>query len=515
MRPLRRGLIGYLSAAVSVAIFTGFIALVREAAQVSNASMLYLVAVMGVAILFGSGPAIIAAILSFAAFNFFFIQPHYTFRVGENDEWVALGLLLATGVVTGQLAAALRARVLEAERREREAFVLYDTVRAMADPALDAALDAVAERLCTNLDLAAVVILLDEGSGQQVRAARGDPNAIEIARAAVPDMILGASRVPRGASRAHPGRWIRIVAPSRARRHAEGRVHSVPITAGGVFAGALVLLRRPGAPGLAPADDRLLSAVASQLAAALDRLRLQRQALDAEVLRRTDELRRALLNAVSHDLRTPLASIIASAGSMLQDDVTWNEADRSAFAESIIEEAERLNRLVSNLLDLSRIEAGAIRPERAWYDLPSLVHEVVARMERAYPGRKFVIDVPPEMAPVLFDYVEMEQVLSNLLENAVSHADGEITVAVQTGAEGVRVAVSDEGPGIPEANLSAIFDPFYRIAQGGGTGAGLGLAVARGLVAAHGGLIWAENLPGAGARFTFTLPPVDRPAAVA
>ena len=233
-------------------------------------------------------------------------------------------------------------------------------------------------------------------------------------------------------------------------------------------------------------------------------------AMEAEVLRRTDELRRALLNAVSHDLLTPLSSILANAGSLLREDVHWRDEDRHDFAEAIEREAARLSRVVRNLLDLSRIEAGAIQPERALHDVGSLVNEVVGRLGLVTRRRRVVLDVPDAVPPLSFDYVQIDQVLSNLVENAAKYgAEGtEIGVSARLCVEGVEIEVADRGPGISPEALPHLFDAFYRApaAVQMTRGSGLGLAVAKGLVEAHGGRIRAENREGGGARFSFTLP---------
>jgi two-component system sensor histidine kinase KdpD len=212
---------------------------------------------------------------------------------------------------------------------------------------------------------------------------------------------------------------------------------------------------------------------------------------------------------VSHDLRTPLSSIIASAGSLLQRDIDWTEDEEREFAQAILSESERLNRLVGNLLDLSRIEAGSLRPEKGWYDLRSLVQEVVGRLSNVTGAHKLVLDIPEDLPPVYFDYVEIDQVLSNLIENAVKYTPPgtEILVTAKADRDEVVVEVADTGPGIPLDALPRLFDAFYRASpKGGARGSGLGLAVAKGLVEAHGGRITAENRPAGGARFVFTLP---------
>jgi two-component system sensor histidine kinase KdpD len=283
--------------------------------------------------------------------------------------------------------------------------------------------------------------------------------------------------------------------------------------------GSIVLVRQPVAPAFTASDDRLLSAVANQLTLTLERITLQREATEAEILRKTDELRTALLNAVSHDLRTPLSSIIASAGSLLQRDIDWTEEEEREFAQAILSESERLNRLVGNLLDLSRIEAGSLQPERGWYDLRSLVQEVAGRLSNVTGAHKLVLNIPDDLPPVYFDYVEIDQVLSNLIENAVKYTPPGSEILVTAKADGDRavVEVADTGPGIPPDALPRLFDAFYRARQKGGPrGSGLGLAVAKGLVEAHGGRITAENRPDRGARFVFTLPmPAAQDLAVA
>jgi two-component system sensor histidine kinase KdpD len=240
--------------------------------------------------------------------------------------------------------------------------------------------------------------------------------------------------------------------------------------------------------------------------------------MDTEILRRTDELKTALLNAVSHDLRTPLASVITAGGSLLQRDVAWTPDERRELAETIVSEAQRLSRIIGNLLDLSRMEAGSLRPERGWFELGSLVDDVLSRLRELTAAHLVAVDVPGSLPPVFVDSVEMDQVLSNLVENAVKYTPPgtEIGVGARVVGEAVEVEVLDTGPGIPAHALSHLFEPFYRVEQKGPRpkGTGLGLAVAKGLVEAHGGRIWAENRTRGGARLAFTIPLIERPGAI-
>jgi two-component system sensor histidine kinase KdpD len=273
--------------------------------------------------------------------------------------------------------------------------------------------------------------------------------------------------------------------------------------------GDLVLVSPRRAADLGERDARLLATAARQLAAAADQERLRHEANEAEVLRRTSELKSALLDAVSHDLRTPLASIIASAGSLRQRDIAWTDEERWELSEAIEEEAQRLNRIVGNLLDLSRIQGGALVPARDWHDPSLVVREAVERLRPALREHRLEVEVPPDPRPVFLDPVEIDQVVANLVENAAKYTPPGETIRIVVSFEGdaLRVVVEDRGTGISEPALPHLFEPFYRAPQPSRIrGSGLGLAVAQGLVQAHGGRIWAENRPDGGARFTFSIP---------
>jgi two-component system, OmpR family, sensor histidine kinase KdpD len=508
--------LGYPAALGAVALISAFIGVVLRTINLANASMLYLMAVLATAVVFGRGPAIFASVVAFLTFDWLFVEPVHQWTVANPEEWVSLLLFLLTAIVTGQLAADQRRRAQEAQQREREAVVLYDVVRLIGEQDLEDALTAVAERLRGELALSAAAIVLTRSEGGALRIASGDEDVLKTLEplTLAPADVLNAGRGPTREKRAKPGRWVRLVPTARRGGTASSlpreRLHLVPLRADERRVGALLLVSPQDAPSFDNATDRLLSAVAAQLGLAIDRARLRQEATEAEILRRTDELRRALLNAVSHDLRTPLASIVASAGSLEQDDVVWTDEERRDFAQTIVEEAQRLNRIVGNLLDLSRIEGGTLRPEKGWYDLSALIDEVLGRLRGVTLRHEVAADVPSDMPAVSLDYVEIDQVLSNLIENAAKYSPAgvEIGLAVQRINGEVRVSVEDRGPGIPPASLPHLFDPFYRVADGMNrpAGLGLGLAVAKGLVEAHGGRIWAENRPGGGARFSFTLP---------
>jgi two-component system sensor histidine kinase KdpD len=514
---------GYLGALGAVGVLTGLVAVLAGRLPVANLSMLYLLAVLPVAGFFGSGPAILAAVAAVLSFNWFFVEPTHTFVVADPNEWVALLLFLVTAIVTGQLAAGLQRRAGEAHQREREAIVLHDVMRLMAELGLNEALRAVAERLRHELRLAGAVIDVADGPTVAARAAVGEPEALKVANSAAvtPSRVMGGG-IPTLRDGVPPRRWIRVIPPrpqAAERPVTSDRLHIVPVQVQGRRVGSLLLVRPQASRRLTAADERLVSIVAAQLGPTVERLRLRQEATEAEILRRTDELKDALLNAVSHDLRTPLASIIAAAGSLAERGQPWTEEQRIELAETIEQEARRLNRIVGNLLDLSRLAAGGLQPDMGWYDLGALVDDVVGRLRSVTSAHRVVVDVPESVPPVWLDALQIDQVLSNLVENAVKHTPPgtQITISAAVANRQLRLEVADTGPGIPEPALPHLFDSFFRGTGPGPRprGTGLGLAVARRLVEAHGGTIWAENRASGGARFVVALPMPGPPVRLA
>jgi len=503
----RREMLGYAAALGSVTAVSLFIGFILWQVNIANISMLYLLAVMATAVAFGRGPAIFASVLAFLVFDWFFVVPIHQLTVSDPEEWVSLLFFLLTATVTGQLAAGQRERAREAQQREREAVVLYDVVRLLGGNEVEQALIPIADRVRAELQIPGLVIELWQPDGGAQRFKAGDVPATVSARgnSAAAGRILQSG--PAAGDHVTTGRWVRIVRPTRG-VGVPDHVHLVPIKVDDRRFGALLLVDPDG--HFDSTDDRLVSLAAAQIGIAVDRVRLRQEATEAEILRRTDELRRALLNAVSHDLRTPLATIMASASSLRQTDVVWTEEERQGFAQAIEQEADRLNRLVGNLLDLSRIEAGSLQPQKSWQDLEALIEDTVDRLRSVTAHHQLHVEIPSDLAPVWIDPVEIGQVIYNLIENATKYAppDTEILLQVRRIAGALAIVVSDHGPGIPEQSIPHLFDPFYRVMDGTPRpkGLGLGLAIVRGLVEAHGGRVWVENRSSGGAQFTFTLP---------
>jgi two-component system, OmpR family, sensor histidine kinase KdpD len=498
--PARYGL-----ALLGVAVVTALIAALGRF-HLANASMLYLIVVLLAAVALGRGPAVMVAFVAFLASNFFLVEPRFSLTVANPEEWVTLLLLLLTAVVTGQVAAGQEQRAEEAEASAREARLLSEVAQLMTEPNLDPALGRVAERLRGELGVLAVrIVVSGEGGGLLASASAGAGTDLEALSAA---LASGGSEVlsPSG------GRWVRVVQPRAGRAAAAAsaagpRLLRVPVRAPHGETGEVILAARRDRR-FGPAEAGLLEGVSAQLWGAVDRARLRDEVNEAEVLRRADQVKSALLDAVSHDLRTPLASILASAGSLRQRDVEWDEEARRSFAEAIEQEAHRLDRIVGNLLDLSRLESGTLQPDRGWYEPTALINEIASRLRPLVAPHALALDLPDELPPVHLDYSEVDQVLSNLIENAARYSppESEIRVSAAVADGSLRVDVTDHGPGVARDAMPRLFEPFFRGAGAQRGGSGLGLAVARGLVEAHGGRIWVENRPGGGARFSFEIP---------
>ncbi|MBX6772494.1 MAG: DUF4118 domain-containing protein [Chloroflexi bacterium] len=504
-------MVAYAAAAGGVTVVTALIGLVRTHARIANISSLYLIIVLAVAAIFGGGPAIAASVLAVLAFDWFFVNPVGQFTVSDPEEWLALVLFLATAIVTSQLAAAQQRRAVEARRREREATALYTLSSLIVQETEPVCLvERVIDHFADELELLGAALYLPGPEGQLERQATFGP-AGHAAPSILPAVLLAtASNGVAGAAvrEGLPGTPAEAVMPP-------GLI--VALRDGSRALGILWLARHPEAGPLSAEQRRFLETAGQQLGIALERARLQTEATEAAALRRADEMKTALLSAVSHDLRTPLALIKAAAGSLRQTDVPWTDEERDGFAASIEQEVDRLDRIVANLLDLSQIATGTLRMERQHYPLAALVEEVLARLQPLLVSHPVAVEIPEDLPPVPVDYVAIDRVLSNLLENVARHTPPGTTACITARHEGDRVimTVADNGPGIPPADLPRVFDAFYRGRSRGNSsprGTGLGLAVARGLVEAHGGTMTVASLPGGGTTFTLTLP-LDDPIA--
>ncbi|HEY7018528.1 MAG TPA: ATP-binding protein [Gaiellaceae bacterium] len=439
---LLRPAAGLLVSAGLVAAVTGVIFALRGHVPVLSLSVLYLLAVIPVAVVWGLVYAVLVSVASMLTFNFFFLPPIHSFTLEDSSNWLALAVFLATATVVSELAARSR-------RRANESTLLAE--------------------------IAASLLERGELGGELDRIADETARALQVERARI---VVGDESVT-----------------------GEGERHA--LLAGGRRVGTIVL-ERPR-QGSAAARRRLLPALASLLGVAIDRERLAREALEAEALRRSDAIKTAVLRAVSHDLRSPLMAILTSASALARSDLELDREDRRELVGTILEEADRLDRVIGNLLDLSRLEAGAAQPEPQVWPVEELVAQALAELGEA--GRRIQVELPDEPTAVRVDAHQIERVLVNLLENALKYSPEPEPVRVQVAQTSNRVLVRvvDHGPGIASQDRERIFEPFQRGGESS-RGAGLGLAIARGFAEANEARVWAESRPGQGATFVLALP---------
>ena len=435
---------GVLVGAGLVAGVTGVIEVLRQFVPVLSLGVLYVFAVLPVAVLWGTLAAVIVAVASMLAFNFFFLPPLYTFTLADPNMWLSLLVFLVTAVVVSELATRSRRRATESEFLAEVATSLLERGPAAEE------LDRIAAQVAHVLEVEHVSIELggDVADGSDEQAMR-----------------LVAGGRPLGV--------IRLRSPSQ----------------------------HTGASA-----SRVVKGLASLVGVAIDRDRLQLEAMEAEALRRSDALKTALLRAVSHDLRSPLMTILTSASALNRRDLQLGADDRDELLHAILTEANRLDRIVSNLLDLSRLQAGAAAPDPAIWSLDELVAQAISELPESARVRADFDEID---AMVRVDGQQVEHALVNLLENALKYSPSEEPVRVQvTGTPSeVHVRVIDRGPGVPSDEAERIFEPFQRGERtGGARGAGLGLAIARGFAQANGGRVWVESRSGQGATFVFALP---------
>jgi two-component system, OmpR family, sensor histidine kinase KdpD len=455
----------YILAILIVAGVTAIFYILRDVLlDTTLVALLYLIPIGIITAYWGLGPGITSALVAFFALNYFFIQPYYTLTVHQPVDVVILVVFLIVAAVISQLVGRAQAGLAAATAREREATQLYELSTALAGLPSDTAIVQI---------LAKQVHAVAEGETVEIR-------------------VSGARslnfRIPEARPPARPAELI------------------IPIQAARGHLGEIRLWRTE--PAISSQERRLFQTFASQGALALERAWLTQAESRARVLEESDQLKSAILSSVSHELRTPLSTIKAAASSLRGGEVSWDSPASVELIAAIDDEADHLNILVGNLLDMSRIESGALKPKREWNLLSEIIEGVLARMKHLAVDHQIQIDVPETLPLVPVDYVQMEQVFTNLISNSLKYAPAKTTVFLQARVEGetVHVQVRNQGPQVPPEHLERIFDKFYRItAADRVTGTGLGLSICKGIVEAHGGRIWAENVPD-GFAFNFTLP---------
>ncbi|MBV9518324.1 MAG: sensor histidine kinase KdpD [Hyphomicrobiales bacterium] len=486
------GAVPFLSVAAAVGV--GMIA--SHFLVLPNLSMIFLTAVLFCAVTYGAGSAILAAVLSFFAYNFFFIEPVYTFTIAEPHELFALLIFLLVAVLTGGLAGRVREQSDAAARRVVATQSLYDFSRKLSAIAkLDDVLWVVVSHVAKSVNGGALVLL-------------GQKEELELSAALPPEDALGPSEWAAArwsATRGEFAGWRTGTLPN-------AQLQFRPLRTSRGILGVIGVKPGNANDDLSAEDDRALSALIDQAAVAIERVQLVDASAKAETAIESERLRGALLSSLSHDLRTPLSAIMGAVTSLRQLGDKMPADSRRDLLATIEEETARLSRFVSNLLDMTRLEAGAVAVKRDLVDAGDAVRSAVAHARSSFPDRQIGITIAPDLPLVRGDATLLEQVVFNLLDNADKYVPAGLPTSVSIRVDGQKlvVTVTDHGPGIPQAELERVFEKFHRVAPGDGrpAGTGLGLSICRGLIGAMDGMIRAESplQDGAGTRIVIELP---------
>lgn len=482
---------------VSVGAITALGYAVSDVIAGKSIAMLYLAAVVVSAVLGGRGPAVLAAGLAFLAYNFFFIEPRWTFTAAHPDEVIALSMFVGVALATGSLAARLREHAVTTRQQAVATQALFEFSRRLSGAlGLEAVYAAVTTHIGVALGLQ-VILLVPNDEGELVVAASEpagqqiDAEAFALAKSA------GERKIRTG--------FLTETAP-------EADYAFWPILSAQRVLGVLGVSSAADGEPLNKQQGLALVSMLEQAAIAIDRARWARENARAAVFRESEKLQSALLSSLSHDFRTPLASITGAATSLRQLGDKMDASTRDDLLQSIEQDAGQLNRFIANLFDMTRIESGGIKARREAVDVPEVVERATGRVQAIYPDFMTSFSFAPDLPAVQGDAILLEQVLFNLLENARKYGGPDRPVAVFARPDGnqVMLAVTDQGKGIPAEDLERIFEKFYRRAKGDGraAGTGLGLSIARGFITAMGGSITAES-PAArkrGTRFIVRLP---------
>ena len=481
---------GYGLATATVAACTALSWLMFPYFDLSNVIMVYLLGVVGVSAWTARGPSLLASVLTVLAFDFFFVPPYLSFAVLDYQYIVTFSVMFIVAVVIRGLTVRIRGQAAAARERERRTAALYALSRELASTrGMKDLLDVSVRHLVDVFGGRIAILLPDAGGRLEPRAASIMPFQLD------PDDVAATQE-------AYERRQI-----------ADGQMRFVPLLASRGIVGVLGIRPDQGRTLDTPEQQHLLETFSSQIALAIERGLLAEEAHAAQLSAETERLRNVLLSSVSHDLRTPLASITGSASSLLESGESLDARTRHELLQAIHEEADRLNRLVQDLLEMTRLESGAVTVRKEWHPLEELVGAALARVGKRIGPRAVLTRIPADLLLVPLDGVLIEQVLINLIDNALKYTPETSPIEIAASADdgGVTVEVADRGPGLAPGDEHRVFNKLYRGQAEAGRGAGLGLAICRGIVEAHGGRIWAENRSEGGVAFRFTLPVKETP----
>jgi two-component system sensor histidine kinase KdpD len=482
-----------------IALASAFGVLLRPYLRTTDLAMLLLLAVVVVAYRHRRGPAVLASLLSIAAFDFWFVPPYHTLSVHDPAYLLTFGVMLAVALLMSQLTARIREQVEDAREREHRTAALFALSRELAGiSGLAAQTAVVAGHVAQVVPGEVSVLLADPAENRLPHSWSEDPGVEDLG------LRVAAEWAYRHGESAGWG----------THQCADAEALVIPFIGSISTLGVLVLRPRSADQPLSAADRQTLEALARHAAAVFERTMLAESHDRARVEVESERLRTALLSSLSHDLRTPLGSIEGAASSLLQESAELSLDTRQVMAETILEESRRMTRLVANLLDMVRVETGALAVQKEWQPLEEALGVALLRLDERLADHSVETRIPDTLPLVPIDGLLIEQVFINLLENAIRHTPAGTPISISAWAEerSVIVEVADRGEGIPQGEEEAIFRKFHRSARADGStpagGSGLGLTICRGIITAHGGRIWVEpnGKGGEGAAFRFSLP---------
>ncbi len=489
---LRRMLIGlYLRAILVVAACTFVAAVFFPYFSAENLSMIYLTGIVATALYYGRGPSILATIISVAAFDYFFTQPYQTFAIANVQNVLTLLVMLLVAVTISSLAARSRQQAELVKEREHRTASLYELNRKLSGAqGLQNLLDIAARHVESEFDSQTVIFSAASNGRLNLSSAQSAEQQ------SLPDLGIAEWAFTNGKVSGYSTPNI----PGNSYLY-------LPFKALEKAVGVLCIYAEGKAQFTLPERRQFLQTLGDQLALAIERYNLAEEARQARNQAETERLRNSLLSSVSHDLRTPLASIMGAASALLEKGPSLDTKAHLELSQVAYEEAERLNRLVGNLLEMTRLESGGLKMEKEWQSLEEVVGAALHHLGKRRINHRITTNLPPSLPLIPMDAVLIEQVLVNLLDNAIKYAPRGTHIDVSAAAtlDEVTIRIIDQGPGIMPGEQDKIFDKFYRSISHG-SGVGLGLAICKGIIQAHSGRIWAENRPTEGAVFTIVLP---------
>jgi two-component system sensor histidine kinase KdpD len=491
----------YVFALALVVGSTGIALLGRNAFHLPDVVMLYLLAILIASFRFGRGPAITAAALSVATYDFFFVPPFYTFSVEHARHVMTFAMMFGLGLVVSNLASRLRRQEQQSRVREEHTAALYALSRELVGVPSAAGAARIASRHAAAVFGGSAAVLLCDRAGKLSIPGEGETSA-----------NLGPTELDAARWANEHGR----PAGSGTEIFPAAGIASIPLSIGLVPLGLLVLTHP--APGVMASEHRdFLEVFARQIAFGIERVRLAEEAEAATLRASSEAMRSSLLSAISHDLRSPLAAITGAGTASRDDPGRFGSEQRAVLVDTICTEAERMERLIANVLDMVRIESGGMAPRRDWVPLEEVLGSALLRLDAKLQGREVSTNLPEGLPLVPVDPVLFEQVFVNLLDNAVKYtpAGSPIEIGARATENQLLIEVADRGPGIAPGEEERIFEKFNRGAHAGGGGVGLGLPICRGIVQAHGGTIVAGNRAGGGTVFRIRLPLDEAPPTVA